>query len=64
MIPRPNNRVVQSGDTVTRQPAVVGAKRQTASVQAHRAIATVAEILGRTPKARPSSILHPPSSPL
>lgn len=52
MIPTPNNRAVQSGDSVTRSTPVVGANRQSATVQAHRAIATVRDILGRDPKAR------------
>lgn len=40
MIPRPNNRVVRSGDPVTRTRPVVGVLRERA---------TVAEILGRDP---------------
>jgi hypothetical protein len=51
MNPRPNNRVVQAGDTVTCDAApgngVVGASTK---AQAHRAIATVREVLGRDPK--------------
>lgn len=40
MIPRPNNRVVRSGDSVTRARPVVGVLRERA---------TVREILGRDP---------------
>lgn len=53
----PNNRAMQSGEVVTRDSqhqvgAVVGGKRQTDTVvQAHRAIATVRDVLGRDPKA-------------
>lgn len=46
MIPHPNTHAVQSGDTVTRTPGVGVSTRR----QAHRAMATVAEILGRDPK--------------
>jgi len=56
MIPKPENRAVSSGDVVTRAAARPGgsggtpAKRESTSVQAHRAMATVAEVLGRDPK--------------
>jgi hypothetical protein len=44
MMPRPNNRALQSGDTVTRKAAVVGA------FPTERKAATAADILGRDPR--------------